>query len=125
MGLCAVAILTALSLAISALRSHQKGSDLEVGNAWAGQLLEQFVYGLPGTTASFWSSGAFASPYQTDSIRLGSTTFEGSVFLTDLSSAGSSGIRMVTVNVTWGSGAAGRMGSGQQTTALARLVYAH
>lgn len=52
-GLLVVVVLLAVALGISSLRTNQKGSDLTVGSAWGTQVLENFVYSVPDSTASF------------------------------------------------------------------------
>ncbi len=125
-GLLVVVVLLAVALGISSLRTNQKGSDLTVGSAWGTQVLENFVYSVPDSTASFWTTSSYTSPYQTDNIQLGSTDYQAKLFITDMATLGS-GTKLVTVNVTWGSGTIGqtKAGIGLQSTAISRLLYAH
>ncbi len=126
LGLAVVAVLSAIALGISATQSNQKLSDQTSATALANQEIEQFVYALPSATDTFWSRSAasFNSPYQTDPIQLGNTPFVATIFLPDVSTLGS-GVRLAVVNVSWGSGAQGRTGYGQQAVQISRLIYAH
>ena len=122
-GLTVVAVLSAIALGISAMQSNQKSSDLMLASTLATQTTESFVYGLPGVTDPFWST-VQTGIYQTSSVQLGNSTFEQDLFLQDLSST-QAGLKMVLVNVSWGSGATGRTGYGQQSVQVSRLIYGH
>ena len=124
LGLSVVVVLMAVALAITALRSNQKSADQTVACSWGGKVLENFVYSLPPSTDSFWSSSTSSGLYLTDNVVLGTTPFKSELFVTDLASVGA-GTKLVTVNVSWGSGVQGRTGYGQQVASLARLIYAH
>lgn len=124
LGLLAVVVLSAVTLAITAIRSNQKASDLQVAGVLAGQQVEAFVQRLPRFNHSFWTTGGFPSPYSTDTVAFGNTTYESRLFVTDLSSHGR-GLRLVTVNVSWDSGDTWRVGYGRRATSVSRLVYAH
>lgn len=125
LGLFVIAVLSAVALAISALRSNQKGSDQMVANALAGRVLEEFVYSLPDASDSFWTRTTFASPYELPPVaNLGTGVYQPALYLTDLASVGQ-GMKMATVNVTWGNGVAGQTGYGQQVASISRLIYAH
>jgi Tfp pilus assembly protein PilV len=124
LGLIVVAILSAIALSIAATRSTTKSSDLMVAQAYAGQVMEEFVYALPPSSDSFWTSGSYSSPYQQDSAQLGDKTYQASLFLNDLSAA-QPGLLRCSVNVTWQSGQVGQAGQGRQVTEVSRLLYAH
>lgn len=123
LGLCVVVILSLIALAISALRSNSKSSDMVVAQARANQVLDEFVYGLPPATDPFWGQSAFASPYQQDTTQIGSNVFTTQVFLTSLGTA-APGMFRCAVNTTWQGGQSGAAGQGRQVVEVARLLYA-
>jgi hypothetical protein len=118
-GLCAVALLTVIALAISAQRGMQKSSDTVVAQSYAGDVLEQFLYDLPSPTDSFWSQTQFASPYAQDQAQLGPKTYRAQLFLTP-GTGTLAGLLTCSVNVSWD----GQAGQGRQSLGISRLVYA-
>ena len=123
LGLCVVVVLSAIALSISALRSNNKSSDSITAQSRAGQVLEEFVYALPPSNASFWSQSSFSSPYQQDATQIGDKTYNSQVFLTSLGST-SPGLFRCSVNTTWQGGQAGAAGQGKQVVEVARILYA-
>lgn len=122
LGLAVVAILTVVGLALTALRGNQKASDQSVATAIAAKELEEFVYGLPPAADPFWGPSAVTNPYAVSKTTLSGTEFETRLTLTDLTTL--SGAKMVSVNVTWGSGVQGRAGYGTQVVGVSRMIYA-
>lgn len=123
LGFCAVAVLSAIALSIAAGRSTTKSSDVLVAQSYAGQVADQFIYGLPPSTDTFWSQTSFSSPYQTDTTQIGGKTYQANLFIQSLSVA-SPGLLRCSVNVTWQSGTVGQAGQGQQVAEISRLIYA-
>lgn len=123
-GMCVVVILSAMALSISALRSNEKTSDMLVAQAYATQVLNEFVYNVPASGDTFWTQTSFSSPYAQDSAQLGPTQFDANLYLFSLSGAPAGMLRCV-VNVTWKSGQQGGAGQGLQVTEVSRLLYAH
>lgn len=118
-GLCAVALLTVIALAISAQRSMQKSSDAVVAQSYAGDVMETFLYDLPPITNSLWSQSSFASPYLLDQAQLGTKTYQAQLFVQP--GGGSlAGLLTCSVNVSW----SGQAGQGLQRVSISRLVYA-
>ena len=124
LGLCVVAVLSAIALGISASQSNQKLTDQAIATGLANQEMNQLIYALPASTDPFWNLTTFGSPYESDTVQLGRMPFQVSIFLQDLSSMGS-GMRMALVNVSWDSGVQGRTGYGMQSVQASRLIYAH
>lgn len=126
MGVAVTVVLLVIALAITGGRANQKSSDTVTANGLAQSCIENFVYGLPPSSATFWTQTGFASPYQQDTVHLSEVDYERAVYLADLSGGGGpSGEFLVTVRVSWESGLAGRAGQGIQTTSVSRLIYAH
>ena len=123
LGLIAVAVLSAIALSIAAMRSTTKSSDVMVAQAYAGQVVDEFVYGLPPSSDAFWSVASYASPYQQDTAQLGDKTYLANLYLENLTTA-SPGLLRCTVNVTWQSGQVGQAGQGRQVAETSRLLYA-
>lgn len=123
LGLCVVVVLSLVALAIAALRSNNKSTDLAVAQARAGQVLDEFVYGLPPSTDPFWAQNSFASPYQQDTTQVGSNNFTTQLYLTSLGTA-APGLFRCSVNTTWQGGQVGAAGQGKQVVEVARILYA-
>ena len=123
LGLATVVILSAIALSISAMRSTTKSSDVMVAQAYAGEVVDEFVYALPPSTDAFWTMSSFSSPYQQDTAQLGDKTYQANLYLTPLSAA-SPGLLRCSVNVTWQSGQIGQAGQGIQVAEISRLLYA-
>lgn len=118
-----VVVLASIALGIAALRSNNKSIDSITAQARAGQVLDEFVYGLPPSSAAFWSQSSFSSPYQQDVTQVGGNTYTSQVFLTSLAST-STGLFRCSVNTTWQGGQAGAAGQGKQVVEVARILYA-
>lgn len=123
LGLCVVVVLSLIALSIAALRSNSKSSDAVVAQARAGQVLDEFVYGLPPSTDSFWTQSSFASPYQQDTTQIGPNNFTTQLYLTSLGTT-APGLFRCSVNTTWQGGQAGAAGQGTQVVEVARILYA-
>lgn len=124
MGLAVAVVLVAVALAVTAMSSHQKSTDRTLASGLADEALQDFVYGLPPASNPFWSVTSHASPLSTSTRQLGTSRFTTDLFVQDAAALGS-GNKLVTVNVSWGSGDLGRAGYGVQTLTLSRLIYAH
>lgn len=123
LGMCAVVILSAVALSISALRSNEKSSDVLAANSLAAQKLEEFVYALPPAAHPWWSQTSYTSPYAQDVVQLGPTRFTSTLYLHSLATVTPGMVRAV-VNVTWKSAEEGQAGQGIQVAEVARLLYA-
>ena len=123
MAFATLAILLVVELAIACMRANQKGGDLMLANGLASQAVEQMVYSLPPISDSFWSTPQ-AFLYNSSSISLNGVPFQQDVYLTQLDTI-QQGLKMVLVNVSWGSGSGGRTGYGAQVVQATRMIYAH
>lgn len=123
LGLCAVVLLSLIALAISALRSNNKSSDLVVAQARANVVLDEFVYNLPPSNDPFWNQSSFASPYQQDTTRVGTNDYTSMLYVTSLGTT-MPGLCRCSVNTTWQGGRVGAAGQGQQVVEVARVIYA-
>lgn len=123
LGLCVVVVLSLIALAIAALRSENKSSDTVVAQARADQVLDEFVYSLPPSTALFWLQTSFASPYLQDTTQVGSNNYTSRLYLNSLDAA-APGLLRCSVNTTWQGGQAGAAGQGTQVVEVARILYA-
>ena len=124
MGLAVAVVLVAVQLAVAALGSHQKSTDRTAASALAARALDDYAYNLPSVNDPFWALSTFTNPVSSQETQLGSSRFTTSLHLRDASALGS-GNKVVTANVTWGSGELGRAGQGSQVVTLSRLIYAH
>lgn len=124
LGLCVVVVLASIALGIAAMRSNSKSSDSITAQARAGQVLDEFIYGLPPSDAAFWSQSSFSNPYQQDITQVGANNYTSQIFLTSLGST-SPGLFRCSVNTTWQGGQAGAAGQGTQVVEVARILYAH
>lgn len=119
LGLCCVVLLLVVALAISANRSQRKSSATLVANSYAGQVLEEFVYGLPAAGSGFWAQSTFASPYQQGQSQLGPVLYQSRLYLEPMGTV-APGLLRCTVNVSWSAGAQ----QGNQALSVSRLLYA-
>lgn len=120
LGLATVILLSLVSLSAVALQSTQKGSDALAAEECAHAVLERFVYGLEGAGPSFWTQTSYASPYATDDVQVGSTTYSSKLNIAPVS--GVNGLLKVQVQVSWWAGEKGRTGYGQLTREAVRFV---
>lgn len=121
LGLCVVVVLSAVQLALVALKANSKSLDEVAADGLAQQAVENFVYALPPGSAPFWTSTTFTSPYQQDSVTMGQQDYQRAIYVTDYGTV-TPGLRSVRVRVTWGGGAVGRAGQGTQISEVNRLV---
>lgn len=121
LGLCVVVILSAIQLSIVALAGNTKSTDKIAGDALAQEAADMFIYALPPSSASFWTTSSFASPYQTDTVTLGEQGFARALYLSD-EGAVLPGLRTLKVRVSWADGSANRAGQGIQVAEVVRLV---
>lgn len=119
LGFCCVVLLLVVALAISANRSQRKSSSTLVANSYAGQVLEDFVYGLPPAGDGFWDQSTYNSPYSQEQSQLGPVLYSSRLYLEPLNTA-SPGLLRCTVNVSWSAGAQ----QGNQALSISRLLYA-
>lgn len=121
LGLCVVVVLSAVQLALVALKANTKSLDEVSADGLAQQTAENFIYALPSASSSFWTATTFTSPYQQDVVTVGQQDFQRAVYVTDYGAV-TPGLRSVRVRVSWGSGANGRAGLGTQISEVNRLV---
>src|SRR4051812_36621597 len=107
LGLCVVVVLSAIQLALVALKANTKSLDEVAADGLAQQTAESFIYSLPPSSATFWTSTTFTSPYQADSVTLARQVYQRAVYVTDYGTV-TPGLRSVRVRITWGDGAVGR-----------------
>lgn len=119
LGFCCVVLLLVVALAISANRTQRKSSSTLVANSYAGQVLEDFVYGLPPAGDSFWDQSTYTSPYAQGQSQLGPVLYQSRLYLEPLNAA-APGLLRCTVNVSWSAGAQ----QGNQVLSISRLLYA-
>jgi len=120
LGLATMVILISIGLVLSALKSGNKSTDTTTADALAQDTLENFIYGLPDS-GTFWTTTAFASPYQQDQVSLGSQDFQRTIEVIDQGSH-SPGLRQIVIRISWEGGQAGRSGEGRQVREVSRLV---
>lgn len=123
LGLCVVVVLSCIQMGLIATRANAKTADVLASEALAENTLSQFIYSLPPAGAPFWTTATFNSPYQQDTLTLGTQTFSRVLYVHD-KAAMAPGLRLIQVRVRWNAGAQDRAGQGDQTTEVARLVSA-
>ncbi len=121
LGLCVVVVLSAVQLALVALKANSKSLDEVSADGLAQQTAENFIYALPPASSTFWTATSFASPYQQDSLTVGQQDFQRAIYVTDYGTV-TPGLRSVRVRISWGNGANGRAGMGVQISEVNRLV---
>lgn len=121
LGLCVVVVLAAVQLAMVSLKANSKSLDEVAADGLAQQAAENFIYGLPPASATFWTATTFGAPYQQDTVTLGQQDYQTAVYVTDYGSV-TPGLRSVRVRVSWGGGTSGRAGQGTQISEVVRLV---
>lgn len=123
LGLFVVVILSATQLAFIALNSNTKTTDEIAADTLAQQTIENFIYGLPPGSSTFWTTTTFAVPYQQDTVNLGTQSFQRALYVTDYGLT-VDGLRSVRVRISWGNGDVGKAGQGVQIAEVTRLVSA-